>query len=231
MGCAESSLPLDPTCAAISQRQQVRRSRQELRHQLDGQQPVRIDGTREGDLAARNAPEAKPGVVGLVTHQHDEGNAGGTCVLRAPRDNESATVALVGERGIDGERTQQQGAGLAADCDGREAQGGCELAVDAADAAEGRELGCALAHTVSGAGKTAGSEGARVQGADVGAVPGTGRADHDFAGIAHHSSLLGAPPSTSAMRRRVPPVVPSGSEVAAKKRCSRISALGGGTLS
>ena len=85
--------------------------------------------------------------------------------------DQPAAVALVGERGIDGQRSEQQRAALAADPDRREAHGRGEPPVDPANAAERRELRRALAHPVGGAREAARPEGARMQGADVARCP------------------------------------------------------------
>ncbi len=145
------------------------KSGERARGQLRGEQPIRIDWARQRDLAARNGAEAEPGVVGLIADQYDQGDAGAARGLERSGD-EPAAVALVGERGIDGERSQQQCAALAADQDRREAHGGGELSIDPAHPAEGRELRGALAQAVGGARKASRPEGARVQGADVRAV-------------------------------------------------------------
>jgi len=77
--------------------------------------------------------------------------------------------------------------------------------------------------------------GAIVNKVDMEAQPGIeevlrkGLANENASDFAHHVSLLGAPASTSARRRRVAPLVPGGSASVAKKPCSRISALGRGT--
>ena len=144
--------------------------------------------------------------------------------------DEPAPVTLVGEGRIDGEGAQQQRAASAADQDRAEAHGGSEPAVDATYAAEGGEFLHALAQPVGRAGEAARPEGARVQGGDLRAVLRQGRADDDVMGL-HHVSLLGAPPRISPMRRRAPLLAASGRASAAKKPCSRISMLGGGTRS
>src|SRR5205085_9834879 len=112
-----------------------------------------------------------------------------------------------------------------------EAHGGNELPIDAADAAEGREFLRALAQTVGSAGKAARPEGAHAQRPDLGAVFRPSRPHDDVSRQAHQLSLLGAPPKTSATRRRVPLVVSSGKASAEKKPCSRISMLGFGMRS
>ena len=68
--------------------------------QLHREHAVGIDGAWEGDQAARDAAEAEAGVVGLIAHQHDEGDAGGAGV-RKGAGRQPAAVAPVGQVGLD----------------------------------------------------------------------------------------------------------------------------------
>ena len=72
----------------------------------------------------RGTREAEAGVVGLVADQQHQRDAVGARGLHAPRRPGRGRSPRLAKSGIDGERSEQQRAVLAADQDRREAHGG-----------------------------------------------------------------------------------------------------------
>src|SRR5262245_16811236 len=143
--------------------------------ELADEKPRRIDRPRHGGAALGNALEAGFAVIGFIAHQHDQPM---TLALRFGEhalDQGIANAALA-KRRLDGERTEQQGLGLA-DANRREPHRADQQRADARGERQFEPMAGALAQPVGRLGVAAGAEGALVQALDRHRVVGRFRPD------------------------------------------------------
>ena len=138
--------------------------------ELGDQQACRIDRTRHGDAARRNALEAALAVIGLVADQDHQPMALGARLLERARDQGLADAAIA-KRRLDRQRPEQQRLGLA-DPHRRQPHRSDQQRADPRGERQIEAVRHLLAQAVGGLGVAPGAEGALVQPLDAGASAG-----------------------------------------------------------